>query len=109
VRINNIGTPVVTVPEQGPQVDAVRATGRIGQQTSGGAPVLAPTPAPVAPTAAAEPAPAAAASERRRGARRGGDRRAQQVPVLIDTRVSQRRRKRRRTQDAPPDGVDVDA
>jgi len=103
MRINNIGTSVVTAPEVRPQVGAVRGTAPTGQRAA--SPRVATASAPfVSPES-----PRVTAVERRRTARRGDDRRKQQAAVLIDTRVSQRRRTRRRRADAPPNSVDADA
>jgi hypothetical protein len=108
MRINTIGTPVVTQPERSPEVGATRPVSPVQERTpqpgqSSPRPALA-TPAPGAPLMPVVPAEA----ERRREVRRGKDRRKQQVAVLVDTRVAQRRAKRRRAQDAALPSIDVE-
>lgn len=109
MRINTIGTPLVTVPEASPEVGAPRALTSVQGRAPGsqGAQQL-----PVPRAQAAAPAallPVTAQAERRGQVRRGEERRRRQVSVLIDTRVGQRRAQRRRAQDEAPPSVDVEA
>jgi hypothetical protein len=106
VRINTVGTPVVTLPEQSLEVGATRAITPV-QARNPGAAELTPRPAAALPSAQVAPAPVEV--ERRQQVRRGEDRRKRQVAVLIDTRVGQRRAVRRRTEDEPPSSIDVEA
>ena len=105
MRINTVGTPVVTPPERSVEVTATSAVARVDARTPGAAGTPArPVPAPVG-----EPVPVPVQAERRQQSRRGADRRQRQVAVLIDTRVAQRRAARRRAQDGAPDNIDVEA
>jgi hypothetical protein len=108
MRINSVGTPVVTSPEQSAEVGAARAVRAVRARTP--APAETPAnPVPAAPAPAAQSAPVLAEAERRQQSRRGEDRRKRQAPVLIDTRVGQRRAQRRRAQDEAPPSIDVEA
>lgn len=105
MRINTIGTPVVTRPEASRAVGAAGAITPVQPRTpgSGGA---QQQPVPQGPAPVAQPVSVPA--ERRQQVRRGDDRRKRQLPVLIDTRVGQRRAQRRRAQDEAPSSIDVE-
>jgi hypothetical protein len=107
MRINTIGTPLVTRPEDSLQVGAAPVATPVRARTSGAGEMLErPAPLPAATGyAPAEPA----IIERRQQSRRGEDRRKRQIAVLIDTRVAQRRVTRRRAQDEVPASIDLEA
>ena len=110
MRINTVGAPPVTIPEQSLEVGPARAARPVEQRSPGAGeaparPLPGTLPVPVPPTV-----PGAREAERRQDdVRRGEDRRKRQVPVLIDTRVGERRAKRRRAADDAPPSVDVKA
>jgi hypothetical protein len=104
VRINTIGTPLVTRPDSPLQVEQTRAVTPV-QARSPGTGESSPAPLPErAPVAAV-----AVQAERRQQVRRGEERRTRQVAVLIDTRVAERRAARRRAQDDAPPSIDIEA
>ena len=87
MRINTIGTPVVTLPERTLQVGGARAVIPVEARNpgTGEAAARAAAGAPILPDA---PASAVVEQERRQQVRRGEDRRKHQVAVLIDRLVS---------------------
>jgi hypothetical protein len=106
VRINTIGTPLVTRPDSSLQVGETPAVTPVQARSprtgeSSPAPLPAPERAPVATVSVQ--------AERRQQVRRGEERRTRQLAVLIDTRVAERRAVRRRAQDEAPPSIDIEA
>jgi hypothetical protein len=106
VRINTIGTPLVTRPDSPLHVGETRAVTPAQARAPGaGESLPAPLPAPERSPGAVVPVQA----DRRQQVRRGEERRTRQVAVLIDTRVAERRAVRRRAQDEAPPSIDIEA
>ena len=110
MRINTVGTPPISPPEQSVEVAAARAARPVEQRSPGGGQTSAPTQPGTLPARPQPAAPVVRPVERRQeDGRRGEDRRKRQVPVIIDTRVGERRAQRRRAADEAPPSVDVKA